>query len=344
MKITKRIILLLFVAAAVCSSMLYYVRRWPTAAQTGTIPELVSLLPADSAYLFYADLATLRASSFLARLAALAPTPKADPEYARFVQATGFDYARDLDRVALAAWPGSQTKLTVALAEGRFDGEKISNYALRSGKVERRDRAEVYVFPPRATARGMAFAFLGPNRIVIADGPEAATVVGAIVSHSARTDFGPVMRERISRVADAAIFAVGQVNPVPENFSVGGMRSDQFTNLVRSLRWFTLAARPEGDRLTTLAEGQCDTAENARQLAGTLDALRVLAQVGLADPKTRQQLEPATAVLLDALLRDAHVSRDDQRVRLSLVLAPEMLNPSPAAPAQKTPSSKPPRR
>jgi hypothetical protein len=187
----------------------------------------------------------------------------------------------------------------------------------------------------------MAFAFLSPNRIVIAGGPEAAGVAGALVSRSVPSGFEPAMRERISRVADAAIFAVGQVGPVPENFSVGGMRSDQFTNLVRSLRWFTLAARPESDRLTTLAEGECDTAENARQLAGTLDALRVLAQVGLADPKTRQQLASATADLLDALLRDAHVSRDDQRVRLSLVLAPEMLNP---APAQKTPLSKPPRR
>ncbi len=340
MKMAKRIILILVVAAAVRSSMLYYARRGPNAAQTGTIPELISLIPADSPYLFYADLATLRASPFLARLVALAPAPTADPEYAGFVRATGFDYARDLDRVALAARPGSQSNLNVALAEGHFNHERISSYALRSGNMERHGGTEVYVFPPSATARAMAFAFLGVNRIVIAEGPEAAAVVRALASLSAPSGFGPAMRERITRVADAAIFAVGQVGRVPENFSVGGMRSDQFTNLVRSLRWFTLAARPEGDRLRTLAEGECDTAENARQLAGTLDALRALAQVALADPRTRQNLQPATAALLDALLRDTHVSRDDLRVRLSLLLAPEMLNPPPAASAQRTPSPK----
>lgn len=343
MRITKRAILILLVAAAVSASIVYYLRRGPT-AQTAGIPELISLAPADSAYLLYADLVTLRASPFLARLMALAPSPAADPEYAGFVRATGFDYTRDLDRMVFAARPSSTASLTIALAEGRFDHDKISGYALRTGKLERHSGAEVYVFPPGPSSRAMAFAFLAPNRVVLAEGPDSAAAVAALASHRAPSTFEPAMRERISRVADSAVFAVGQVGPVPENFAPGGMRSDQFTNLVRSLRRFTLAARPEGDRLRVIAEGECDTSENARQLAGTLDGLRTLAQVALADPKTRQRLDPETAALLDALLRDTQVSRDDQHVRLSLELTPEMVNRLPGAVPRKTPPSTQPKQ
>jgi hypothetical protein len=341
MRLASLAIVVLLVAAAVSGAALYYSSRGPKAAQTSAIPELVSLAPADSTHLLYADLAALRASPFLAHLMALAPSPKTDPEYAKFVLATGFDYASDLDRVVLAG--RSQPDALVALAEGRFDREKISRYVLRNGTLERRNGAEVYAFPPSATSKAMAFAFLNDRRVALAQGPEAAAAVAAPASRTPNTFDGP-LRERISRVADAAVFAVGQSGPAPENLSVGGLRPDQFANLVGSLRWFTLAARPEGDRLRVAAEGECDTVENARQLAATLDGLRVLGQIALADPKTRQRLEPATVELFDSLLRLLQVSRDDQRVRLSLELTSEMVGHSPGPAAGKAPAiSRPPR-
>ena len=173
MRIAKRAIVFLLVAAAVSAAILHYANRGPKAAQGAAIPELISLAPADSAYLLYADLSALRASSFLARLMALAPAPATDPDYAKFVRATGFDYTQDLDRLVLAARPGSPSPLTLALAEGRFDHAKISSYALRSGKIERRSGAEVYVFPPSPTSKAMSMVFLGPSRVAMAEGPEA---------------------------------------------------------------------------------------------------------------------------------------------------------------------------
>ena len=344
MSIAKRAIVFLLVAAAASAAVVYYSSRGPNAAQGPALPELITLAPADSAYLFYANLAALRASPFLDRLMALAPSPAADPEYAGFVRATGFDYARDLDRLVLASRPGPSAPLTLALAEGRFDRARISSYALRSGTLERGGGAEVYVFPPSPTSKAMAFAFLNGNRVAMAEGPEAAKAIASLASDPAPSTFAPSMRERVSRVADSAVFAVGQVADVPQNFSPGGVRSDQFSNLVRSLRWFTLAAHPEGDRLKVAAEGECDTAESARQLTGTLDGLRMLGQAMLADPRTRQRLEPATAGLLDNLLRILQVSRDDQRVRLSLELTSEMVSRLPGAATRKTPATSPPKR
>ena len=368
MRISKRGIALLL-AAILTAAALYYGHRRSNAAQGVVLPELISLAPADASYLFYADLAALRSSPFLTHLLAPGPAAAQDREYAEFVRATGFDYARDLDRVVLALRPGLPGLGTVALAEGRFDREKISGYALRSGKLERQSGVKVYVVPadvPAATraqspvrqapgaglnsGRVIAFAFLDPpssssgqaHRIVLADGPS----LGCLLAPPKRGNaLAPAMRERVSRVAGSALFGVGQVGPVPEHFSFGGIRSDQLANLVRSLRWFTLAAHPEGEHLRVTVEGECDTAESARQLAGTLDGLRLLGEAALADPGTRQRLEPQTAALLATLVRMLRVSRDDQgerhSVRLTLDLTPEMLGSLAGAALPKNPAARP---
>lgn len=340
----KRISVVLLLVAAVSAPTLYYLHRGSSAAQTAAPPELISLAPAGASYVFYADLAALRESTLLARIAAVAPQPSADREYAEFIRATDFDYSRDLDRVVLAARPESPENFTVVVAEGRFKREKIIAYALRSGRVERQNGTEVYVVPTaahpsgalKASAKEVAFTFLGSNRLALADGLSLTPLLGP----HALAGPDPEMRERIAHVAGAAVFAVGRVGPVPENFSLGGLRSDQFTNLVRSLRWFSLAARPESDRMKVALEAECDSAGNARQIAGTLEGLRLVAQAALADPRTRQQIPPETSAALEALLQAVEVSRDNQRVRLLLEFTPQMLN----AARPKSPAASPPAR
>jgi hypothetical protein len=335
MRMPRRAVVCLLLAIAVSAAVLVYLRRGPH-AQSAAIPDLISRAPADAPFLFYADLAALRASPFLTQLAAVAPSPSADREYAEFVRATGFDYSRDLDRVVVAARPGTPTSSTVAVAEGRFDREKIASYALRTGKKERQNGVDVYVVPAGTPGKTVAFAFLDANRIALADSANLAPV---LVPGTAG-GLGPAMRERISRVSGAAILAVGQVGPVPENVFPGGVRSDQFTNLARSLRWISLAARPEGDRMKVALEGECDTPENATQIAGTLDGLRLFGQAALSNPGTRQRLPPETLKLLETLLRVVEVSHDSQRVRLTVELTAEMLR----AATPKTPATNAPRR
>ncbi len=335
MRIPKRTVAFLLLAAAVFGAVLAYLGRGPHAAQTtAAMRDLISRAPADAPFLLYADLAALRSSPFLAQLTALAPSPAADREYAEFVRATGFDYSRDLDRVVVAVRPGTPTSSTVALAEGRFDREKISSYALRAGKKERQNGVDVYLVPAGTPGKTVAFAFLDANRMALADSASLAPVLAPATTGGP----DPAMRERISRVSGAAVFAVGKVTGVPQNFSPGGVRSDQFTNLVRSLRWFSLAARPEDERMKVAIEGECDTPENATQIAGTLDGLRLFGQAALTNPGTRQRLPPETLKLLETLLRVVEVSHDNQRVRLTLELTSEMLrSASPKTPSTSVP-------
>jgi len=337
--LAKRAIALLFLAAAVSAGLLYYLRRGTRAAQSSTIPDLITLVPPEAPYLIYADLAALRSSPFLASLMASVPAPAVDKEYAQFVRATGFEYTRDLDRVVLALIPKLPANQTVALVEGRFDQQKITSFALLTGKLEHQDGAEVYVLPATTNSGAASFAFLDANRMALTDGPRLA-----VLPPRASGGLAPDMRERISRVAGSALFAVGKVGPVPENFAPGGLRSEQFTHLMHSVRWFTLAVRPEGDRMRVALEAECDTPENARQMAGTLDGLRLLGQASLSDANTRKRLEPEALRLLDSLLRIVEVSRDELRVRLALELTPEMLGSLPRMIAPKTPVTSPPLR
>ena len=96
----KIVVGVLLLAAVLGAAWLYYHPR--TGESQGGREGLLALLPADSTSVVFVDLKELRASAFLAQILAWAPQPAADAEYTKFVQATGFDYERDLDRMAIS--------------------------------------------------------------------------------------------------------------------------------------------------------------------------------------------------------------------------------------------------
>lgn len=366
-------VLLAVAVAAGAGIFIYsYARRHARGiAPAADNPALLDLVPADSTILFYADLEALRSSPFVTQLAALVPPVTKDRDYAEFVRATGFDYERDLDRVVLTMQGERKNPVTTAIADGRFDQDKIAAYALRAGKLEKQNGGDVYVIPAKSPGKTVVIRFLSDAttrirsrqaRIALTDGPKLWPTIAPASSLSSnrasnrasnaasknepRNDhlapemqghFAPEMQERIARVSGAPLFAVAKLDSAMQkkNFVLGGLRSDQLENLARSVRWLSLAALPEGDRVHVALEGECDTTENARQLAGTLDGLRIMGRMALADPKTRRQIEPAALPLLEALLRGTEVSRDDKgsvhRVRLTLVISQKTIGAGAAA-------------
>lgn len=85
---------------------------------------LLSRFPVEEAAVFSADVAKLRGGGFLT-----ASGQPLEPEYKQFVDATGFDYKRDLDLVAVS-FSGSGTYI---IARGRFDFPKLEAYAKAQG-------------------------------------------------------------------------------------------------------------------------------------------------------------------------------------------------------------------
>ncbi len=335
----RRSFLILVLALALAASGILYTvyhRRSASVPAAAAPPALLDLAPQDSTALVYADLAALRASPFLAQLAALAPAPNTDRDYAEFIQATGFQYERDLDRVVIALRPAGNDSENFAVADGRFDRQKITAYALRTGKRATLNGHEVIVIPEKRPVKPVTLAFLSESRILLTNSENLAPLLDHASATRPSGTFPPEMRERVSRVAAAPMFAVGKLGPsfqrAVADLSAGGLRSDQLDNLLRSLRWLSIAARPDGNALRVALEGETASTRDALQISTTLEGLRLFARLALADPKTRRQMDPASLALADSILKSADVSRDSEgdvhRVRITFVITAGQLLPA----------------
>jgi hypothetical protein len=300
--------------------------------KTETIPSaLVYKLPPGSAAVVFADVARLRASSFANELGALAPSSKQDPQYTEFVRDTGFDYSRDLDRVALALWPQSAPTSVVALADGKFDANKIKAYALQTGKKIRSSGHEIYEVPEQDSKRVIRFSFLSPSRIVLADGPALEKVLSV---HSANR-MDPAMISRVSQVSGAAIFAVARTQDLAQDIGIDASRSAQLARMLKSVRNITVAGQPVANNFNLSADAECDSSFDALELMTLLDGLRWMGRAALADPRTQQQIGPQWAAL-DSLLKAAALTHDRQFIRLRVQLTQKMLAAAAAPPQQNS--------
>jgi hypothetical protein len=289
--------------------------------------EILSQIPVGSSTLVYIDLAAIRASTFYQNRPDHSPLTIPNSEYADFIHATGFDFEKDLDRVAIASWPQSITqekKKTVAVAEGRFDREKIYDYAKKNGKLEHQQGREVFLFPARIPNEWNSLLFLDDHRIAMTEGSSIAPELGPQAANSAAD---PV-RERSARVNGAAVFVISRVPPIPDNFAPGGMQTAQLAGLARSVQWVTLAARPEGGNLRVSLEGECQTSTDARQLQSTLEALRMFGRAALESPKARESMNPATFGILETMLKTADITEAAERVRILVEITPDIFKVS----------------
>ena len=302
----------------------YFLHRGPAARDSmpGTAPALLSLLPPQAPYVIYADLEALRSSAFLNRLIALAPTPNEDPEYAEFVRSTGFDYSRDLDRVAIAIYPTAPLPTVVTIAEGRFDQKKIIAYALRTGKEEQRGGHAVYLLPSSTPGGEVTVRFVAANRIQLTSHPQGNTP--AFIQTSDPT--GAALKERINRVAGSPLFAAVRMDAVPKDATIGSFRIDAITNSLQGVQWLTLAAAPQQQELRVVLEGECASSLDATQLNLALGGLRFMARGFLSDPHTRKQFTPQGAEALTQLVKQADISATGKRVQLAVSLTPQILD------------------
>ena len=343
----KRALVAVAILALVAAGAGYYFLRGhgtPPIVAPGPPPDLLSLLPGGAPVIAFGDVAALRASPFAADLTSFGPPPDQEEDYREFVRETGFDYSRDLDKFAIDIWPdagktppnGAPRAALIAVAEGRFDRAKISAYARRIGTVSKHGDADVYEVPSSMPGEKISFAFLGDNRIAFAQ----ETSIDLVLSPSKGGGLDAATRNRIAHVAGATVFAVAKTENLPKLLANAQFQSGQLNRLLKSIRGISLAAHPDGNKLTVAAEADCDSISNALQLSAALDAMRWIGRAALADPKTRAQMSPEDAANLDTLLKVASVSHEDHFLRIRLELTPETLRTVSAPPPPSKPSSK----
>jgi hypothetical protein len=307
----------------------------------------LAVMPSSANTVVYADFAALRQSPFAVEFFAWAPRPQIDADYAQFLRDTGFDYERDLERVAIAAIKHGQDTLFFVVADGRFDRKKIIAYASQTGKRETRGGREILSVPVSsslpssvaanapASPRKISFTFLRKDRIALTDSVDLAT----LLSQPQAGQDAKAWRERFERLAGSPLFAVIRQDAAPGSAlasrAPGGFQSQQLSTLLDQLQWITIAGKPEGDRLRVVTEGECGLDTSARQLADFLNGVLMLAQAGLNGPQVRQQLDLQAREAYLEMLKGADVSRIDRgetkSVRLVFDVTPKFLQAARAA-------------
>jgi hypothetical protein len=319
---------LVALVAAGAGVYLYRLHRPLPAASAGPEPDIMSQLPPGAPVVAYIDVAALRklqGSPLAAMLGLAGADPKEDRDYQNFVRDTGFDYTRDLDKIAIAIWPTSMPKpngglgenQAIAIADGRFDHDKIKAYALRNGQAVTQGTQSFYVVPGDPA---ISFAFLSATRMVLRNG-KGLSIVAPMPSSSEKD----AMQTRINRVAGAPIFAAARTDTLPKSFYDNFKNAPQLESLARSVKGLTLAGQPQGDRIDLELDAECDSLAHAAEIATLLDGFRMFGTLALSDRKTRRQMTAEQAALLSALASRVKVTHQDRWVRMTLGVTPEML-------------------
>jgi hypothetical protein len=296
--------------------------------------ELLQAMPADVNTVLYVDAKALRQSPFLAELYKWIPQAATDADYAQFVRSTGFNYETDLDHLGVAFTRRGQQTTVFALAEGRFDHQKITAYALQNGLRESRNGHEIFSVPISGESRRIIFAFFGTDRIALTDGPD----IDFAFSRAPGDSDAEAWRERFRRLAGSSIFGVirqdSATSPAFPNH-MPSYQAPQLSALLEQLQWITLAGKPEDDRMRVVLEGEGSPQTNTGQLSDLLNGLLLFAQAGLSDPKMRQQLQPQVREAYLDVLKSVDVSQLDRgetkSVRVIFLITPGLLEAARAA-------------
>src|SRR5690242_12529007 len=104
MRKSYRTLLAAIVLAAISTTAgsIYFIRaRREDAAQNSAPPELLSQVPAGALAVVYFDLDAVRQSRFYQDRPDHSRLTVPDRDYASFIEATGFDFEKDLDRAVI---------------------------------------------------------------------------------------------------------------------------------------------------------------------------------------------------------------------------------------------------
>jgi hypothetical protein len=328
--------------------LLYFL--WFHSAQSGR-DGVLSLMPGNSETVLFVDLHDMRQAPFFADLIAWAPKPTVDADSDQFRRDTGFDYEKDLERIAMALEKHGKTQTFFAVANGRFDQKKIKDYAAKSGSVQKQAGTEIFSLPVTGRPERISFTFLSKDLIAFTNAGELVPFL-----NPSKTSDSADWHVRFERVAGSPLFAILRGDGIADALgsqpgaqslaqrATGGLTSPQLSSLLAQLQWISAAAKPQNDRLRIIVEGESSEERNARQLADLLNGVALLARAGLGGARTQQQIAAPTRDAYIELLKSVEVSRidrgDTKSVRLMFDVTPQLLRSVPSSTPATVPAAK----
>jgi len=281
-------------------------------------------LPADAAAVGAVNLDAMRQQQwFLDTLRTATKGVAEDADYRAFITATGFDYARDLDRLWFAAFSENGIAKVAGVAEGRFASVKIIAYAREQGATSSRyQNLSTYEWR-RASSLGQperrfAFAFLEDSRLAF--GADAALLNRVIDCWLGRAP-GAAADEK--RRAELARLSAGQHAWVvldPARWSPGapGVPTGP-SDFVSVLAQASLGLRVTEKQAELAAEARCHQPQACERLRDNLRVMALAGRVALS----RERNETSRA--LSEALSNLSVDVRDGNLEARLALAPQTL-------------------
>ena len=293
---------------------------------------LLRALPPNATAVIYVDIEEFRRAAILKAVTAFGASATGnattDPEYKQFVKESGFDYERDLDRIGIAVTNHGPARNYFALADGKFDRQKIETHLRKNGRSEQADGREIFHIATGDPGRTVSMEFVSNERIALTDGNDLNAEIASGANKAGHAEWV----ERFTRLAGTPVFALirqdAAIGGVLSSRAPGGFSSPQLAGLLNQLLWISVAGKPEGESFRAVIEGECPNEASMRQLADFLNGITLMAQAGLHDPKLRQQMDPAEREAYVQLLNSVEVSKldrgDSKSVRTTLLVTPEV--------------------
>jgi hypothetical protein len=308
-------------------------------------PEPARLLPGADGYV-YINFQWMRRTDIIGQLP---PVPH-EPEYEQFIQATGFQFERDLNQAALAIHYPDQSSSAreprfSEVFVGKFQGDRLSAY-LRTlaASVESYRSADIYNIP--LEGRTVRVAILGVDSVA-ASNVDDPQVIRGIIDHSRKlaSPFGgpALLRHYYGHVPLASLgWAIARIDP-RSNFFAGGSAAwssilSQPAVLLASIRYLRT--------LNLRAVAFAGSANDAKAIADR--ATTFLNLMHAAEASTGAEVpDPDIKALFDSLQVEQQTDRAVMTanvplgiIRKVLAEAPERVAPEPPAVEKAGPSEK----
>jgi hypothetical protein len=301
-------------------------------------PESARLLPGGDGF-FYINLQWIRRAGFTSQL----PPVVHDPDYEMFLQATGFQFERDLDEAAFAIhYPESMPKGTPRQDQSRFSevfvgriqGDKLSAYLKKiASSVDNYRSIDIYNIP--LEGRTFRVAVLGVDTVGASNHPDPMVIRGMIDrSRKLASPFGgpSFLRQFYKEVPLASLsWAILRVDPANAAASSPINLSFLFNHpavVVASLRYLGKVHL----RAEAFAGSDDEAARVSQQLGTFLDWFRA------GENSSAQMPDPDVKQLLDSL----QIGQRGDRAILQATVPPGFLKKALQQPSTEwTPGSTP---
>jgi hypothetical protein len=297
-------------------------------------PEAARLLPGADAFV-YVDLKWMRRAD----IADHVPAVPHDPQYEQFIQATGFQFERDLQEAAVAihyAGPatGRETRFSEVFV-GKVDGDKLRSY-LKSlaTSIESYRAIDIYKIPLQG--RTLRVAILGVDTVAVSNHDDTGVIRGIIDrSRKLASPFGgpALLRQFYKHVPLASlVWAVFRVPPqrgantFPGSEGVGFL-FDKPAVVVASVRYLG-AVHFRAEAFTSDEPAAEQLTAQLNTVLGIFHSSEVSASGQTPDPDIRKAL--------DSLKVEQHKDRAVMTATLPVELIRKMVA---AAPSQVAPNA-----